>query len=88
MSLQTGPIAQKTEYSLNTLIDRENISLIPYMKGRECYYNGTVNNWKFSHDNNNAITKDNYFESNGKFIYIASDGTVKVTSDVTNSKIL
>ena len=84
MSLQTGPITQKTEYSLNTLIDGETITLIPFMKGRECYYSGTVNDWKFSHDNNNAITKDNYFESNGKFIYIASDGTIKVTSDVTN----
>ncbi|MCI7602089.1 MAG: right-handed parallel beta-helix repeat-containing protein [Mollicutes bacterium] len=83
--LSTNDGNDKTEFKNNLFIKNGVIYKIPYMKGKGARYEADSNcdHWLSNTDNSWVITKDNYFECNGKYGYIASDGTLKVTTDIT-----
>lgn len=88
MNLSTNDGKDLTEFVDNKLVNGELITIIPYMKGHGCRYEGDGDgiHWISNTDNSWKYTKDRYFESYGKYLYIGSDGTPKITDDITSTE--
>ena len=84
--LSTNDGKDYTLFKNNKIINGDLIVNIPYMVAKPARYecDGDGLHWISNVDNNWMITKDNYFECGGKYGYIASDGTLKVTDDILN----
>ena len=84
--LTTNDGKDQTEFSNNKIIDGNNVKIVPYMKGKPARYemDGDGGHWLDNTNNSWIITKDNYFISGNKFGYIASDGTLKVTDNISD----
>ena len=88
MNLSTNDGKDLTEFVDNKLVNGELITIIPYMKGHGCRYEGDGDgiHWISNINNSWKYTKDRYFESYGKYLYIGSDGTPKITDDITSTE--
>lgn len=85
MLLSTNDGKDMTEFINNKFINGELITIIPYMRGHACRYEGEGdgNHWISNVDSSWKYTRERYFENSGKYFYIGSDGTPKVTHDIT-----